>query len=95
MPVSSPIPPQAGPTWPQAIEFELVTDSLAEALERRVAALEYALCSPLARRRLRRHIRCANRGFAWAGPSFWDQRLEATTSEWLSGSCAELTAGQR
>jgi hypothetical protein len=88
MPVSSPNPPGAGPNWPQAIEFELVTDSLAEALERRVAALEHALCSPAARRRLRRNIRRANRAFAWAGPDFWDRRLESTTSEWLSGSLA-------
>jgi hypothetical protein len=95
MPVSSPIPPPAGPDWPQANEFELMTDSLAEALERRVTDLEHALCSPLARRRLRRRIRRASRAFAWAGPSFWDRRLEATTCQWLAGSLTELTGGRR
>jgi hypothetical protein len=84
MPVSSPIPPPGGPDWPQAIAFELMTDSLAEALERRVTALEHALCSRPARRTLRRHIRHADRAFAWAGPGFWDRRLEATANEWLN-----------
>lgn len=84
MTASSPIPPRGGPDWPQAIDFELMTDSLAEALERRVTALEHALCSRPARRRLRRQIRHADHAFAWAGPGFWDRRLEATTNEWLT-----------
>jgi hypothetical protein len=95
MTASSPIPPPGGPDWPQAIAFELMTDSLAEALERRVTDLEHALCSPLARRRLRRSIRRSSRTFAWAGPSFWDRRLEATTSQWLSREPVTGTRGQR
>ena len=88
MTASSPIGPPGGPDWPQAIEFELMTDSLAEALERRVTELEHALCSRPARRRLRRAIRRADRAFAWAGPGFWDRRLEATTCEWLTRETA-------
>ncbi len=97
MTASSPIRRPAGPDWPQAIAFELMTDSLAEALERRVTALEHALCSRPARRTLRRHIRHAGRAFAWAGPSFWDRRLEATTNDWLTREPAGLSAtrGQR
>ncbi len=93
MPVSSLTPPPGGPDWPQAIEFELMTDSLAEALERRVTELEHALCSRPARRRLRRQIRRDDRAFAWAGPSFWDRRLEATTTDWLSRQPAASTTG--
>lgn len=74
----------AGPSWAQANTFEIVTDSLNEALERRVAALEHAVCSASARRRLRYQIRSSNRLFAWAGPDFWTRRLEATTSQWLN-----------
>jgi hypothetical protein len=84
MTASSPIGPPGGPDWPQAIAFELMTDSLAEALERRVTELEHALCSRPARRALRRQIRDADRAFAWAGPGFWDRRLEATGTEWLT-----------
>lgn len=84
MSVSSPIPTGGGPSWPQATALELLTDSLAEALEHRVADLEHAVCSRPARRRLRRRIRRSVAVFAWAGPDFQTRRAEAAGTQWLT-----------
>ncbi|HUC27847.1 MAG TPA: hypothetical protein VMA73_34555 [Streptosporangiaceae bacterium] len=51
--------------------------------ERRLAALEEALVSRRARRRLRRELSHGARRFAWAGPSFYARRIEAIGNEIL------------
>jgi hypothetical protein len=51
--------------------------------ERRLAALEEALVSRRARRRLRRELSHGARRFAWAGPSFYARRIEAVGNEIL------------
>jgi hypothetical protein len=51
--------------------------------ERRLAALEEALVSRRARRRLRRELSNGARRFAWAGPSFFARRTEAVGNEIL------------
>jgi len=53
-------------------------------MERRLAALEEAVVSGRARRRLRREIRRRLRQFAWAGPDFWSRRVEDVGSEMLA-----------
>jgi hypothetical protein len=59
-------------------------DSLMADLEVRIIALEEAVMSRRARRRLARSIREASKIYHWAG-SFYAARLESTTQEWLSG----------
>jgi hypothetical protein len=59
-------------------------DSLTADLEVRIIALEEALTSWRARRRLVRSIRKASKTYQWAG-SFYAARLESTTQEWLNG----------
>jgi hypothetical protein len=59
-------------------------DSLMADLEVRIIALEEALTSRRARRRLIRSIREASKTYQWAG-SFYAARLESTTHEWLNG----------
>jgi hypothetical protein len=75
--------PTAGPTWRQAIEAELLDASLDQDLSMRVSALELALCSRRARRRLIRQIRRGQRDFAWAGPDPVWVRAEAVNNAWL------------
>jgi len=58
-------------------------DEMAGHLEWRVAALEEALVSRRARRRLVRVIRRADRAYRWVGPSFFQRRFEATVADWL------------
>ena len=70
------------PTWHDLNSVMLTDDSMHWALERRVIALEEALVSRRARRRLRREIRAGARVYAWAG-SFEAGRAEATMYEWL------------
>jgi hypothetical protein len=55
------------------------------AIERRLAALEEAVVSGRARRRLRREIRRRVKQFAWAGPDFWSRRIEDVGNELLTG----------
>jgi len=71
------------PTWHDLNSVMLTDDSLHEQLERRVIALEEALVSRRARRRLRREIRSARRAYAWAG-DFTAARYEATMYQWLN-----------
>jgi hypothetical protein len=59
-------------------------DSLMADLEVRIIALEEAVMSRRARRRLVRSIRKAIKTYQWAG-SFYAVRLESTTQEWLNG----------
>jgi hypothetical protein len=59
-------------------------DSLMADLEVRIIALEEAVTSRRARRRLARTIREAIKTYQWAG-SFYAARLESTTHEWLNG----------
>jgi hypothetical protein len=59
-------------------------DSLMADLEVRIIALEEAVMSRWARRRLARSIRKASKTYQGAG-SFFAARLEATTQEWLNG----------
>jgi hypothetical protein len=59
-------------------------DSLMADLEVRIIALEEAVMSWRARRRLVRSIRKAVKTYQWAG-SFYAARLESTTQEWLNG----------
>ncbi len=59
-------------------------DSLIADLEVRIIALEEAVMSRRARRRLARSIRRASKTYRWAG-SFFAARLESTTQEWLNG----------
>jgi len=71
------------PTWDDLNSVMLTDDSLHELLERRVIALEEALVSRRARRRLRREIRAAARAYRWAG-DFTAARYEATLFQWLN-----------
>jgi hypothetical protein len=59
-------------------------DSLMSDLEARIIALEEAVTSRRAKRKLARSIRKACKTFQWAG-SFYAARLESTTHEWLNG----------
>jgi hypothetical protein len=59
-------------------------DSLMADLEVRIIALEEALMSRRARRRLARTIREAIKTYQRAG-SFYAARLESSTQEWLNG----------
>ena len=59
-------------------------DSLMADLEVRIIALEEAVMSRRARRRLARTIREASKTYQWAG-SFYAARLESTIQEWLNG----------
>jgi hypothetical protein len=72
------------PTWEDYNLDAMLSDSLMYELERRIIALEEALTSRRARRRLVRSIREAVTTYRWAG-SFHDARLESTTHEWLNG----------
>lgn len=62
------------------------TDSLMDALERRIAALEEVAATRwpariLARRRLRRRLAAAMAGYS--GESFYWRRAESASAEWL------------
>lgn len=72
------------PTWKDYNADSASNDSLMSDLEVRIIALEEAVASAQARRRLRRSIRQAYRAYSWAG-SFFAARLESTTYEWLNG----------
>jgi hypothetical protein len=61
--------------------------------ERRLAALEEALVSRRARRRLRRELSNGARKFAWAGPSFYARRIEAVGKEILCWRDRDGAAG--
>ncbi len=58
--------------------------SLQDQLEHRVAALEEAPISDVARTRLADSIRASVAGFEWAGDDFQSQRVEAVTVDWLN-----------
>jgi hypothetical protein len=72
------------PTWDDFHAESASTDSLVSDLEVRIIALEEAVASRRARRRLARSIRRAHKAYRWAG-SFFAARLESTTCEWLNG----------
>jgi hypothetical protein len=73
------------PTWDDDYNADCASnDSLVSDLEVRIIALEEAVASRRARRRLARSIRRADKAYRWAG-SFFAARLEATTHEWLNG----------
>ena len=61
--------------------------------ERRLAALEEALVSRRARRRLRRELSKGVRRFAWAGRSFYARRTEAVGNEILCWHDRDEAAG--
>jgi hypothetical protein len=93
--MSAIIPPapsarQPGETWTaDRLAAELVRQQWTQqpyeaAIERRLAALEEAVVSGRARRRLRRGIRRRLRQFAWAGPDFWSRRTEDLGNEILA-----------
>jgi hypothetical protein len=72
------------PTWDDYNADSASNDSLVSDLEVRIIALEEAVASWRARRRLARSIRRAHKAYGWAG-SFFAARLESTTHEWLNG----------
>jgi hypothetical protein len=72
------------PTWEDYNADSASNDSLVSDLEVRIIALEEAVASRRARRRLARSIRRAHQTYRWAG-SFFAARLESTTCEWLNG----------
>jgi hypothetical protein len=72
------------PTWDDYNADAASNDSLVSDLEVRIIALEEAVVSRRARRRLARSIRRAHKAYRWAG-SFLAARLESTTHEWLNG----------
>ena len=74
----------AHPTCGDCISEFASNDSLLAELEVRIIALEEAVMSRRARRRLARSIREAIKTYQWAG-SFYAARLESTTHEWLNG----------
>jgi hypothetical protein len=79
---AQPPPGDSGDSWTRSVvEYANVTDSIDGHLERRVAALEEALMSRRARRRLRRMIRETNANFPAA--TFTVSRFEATGNDWL------------
>ena len=82
---TTPQPPSRAwhPTWHDVNTLMLIDDSQHSALEDRVIALEEALISRRARRRLRRKISRGAKAYAWAG-TFAAGRMEATTYEWLN-----------
>ncbi len=67
------------------IQYELISDHLDEALQRRVAMLELALVDRKIRRRLRRRIRQGQRDFARVGPDPVDVRQESAFNLFLAG----------
>jgi hypothetical protein len=75
--------PSSGPSWPEAIEQAADTDAALDQLHARIIALEEALTSRRARRRLRRSIASSAETFTWAGPSFHDRRVEAAANDLL------------
>jgi hypothetical protein len=81
-----PLPPSRRwhPTWEDYNADAALNDSLVSDLEVRIIALEEAVVSRRARRRLARSIRRADKAYRWAG-SFFAARLESTTYEWLTG----------
>jgi hypothetical protein len=87
-----PAPParQPGDAWTaDRLAAELIRQQWAQQSyetlnERRLAALEEAVVSGRARRRLRREIRRRLRRFAWAGSDFWSRRTEDVGSELLA-----------
>jgi hypothetical protein len=72
------------PTWDDYTAESASNDSLMSGLEARIIALEEAVTSRRARRRLARSIREACKRYQWTG-SFFAARLESTTYEWLNG----------
>jgi hypothetical protein len=72
------------PTWDDYHAESASNDSLMADLEVRIIALEEAVMSRRARRRLARSIRKTSNAYRWAG-SFFAARLESTTQEWLNG----------
>jgi hypothetical protein len=72
------------PIWDDYTAESASNDSLMSDLEARIIALEEAVTSRRARRRLARSIREACKTYQWAG-SFFAARLESTTYEWLNG----------
>ena len=72
------------PIWDDYTAESASNDSLVSDLEARIIALEEAVTSRRARRRLARSIREACKTYQWAG-SFFAARLESTTYEWLNG----------
>ena len=72
------------PTWDDYNADSASNDSLVSDLEVRIIALEEAVASRRARRRLARSIRRADKAYRWAG-SFFAARLESTTCEWQNG----------
>jgi hypothetical protein len=83
------------PTWEDYNADSASNDSLVSDLEVRIIALEEAVASRRARRRLARSIRRAHNAYQWAG-SFFAARLESTTHEWLNGPrwLAEVRKGR-
>ena len=71
------------PIWDDYTAESASNDSLMSDLEARIIALEEAVTSRRARRRLARSIREACKTYRWAG-SFFAARLESTTYEWLN-----------
>jgi hypothetical protein len=61
--------------------YEGINDDSTSYMQSRLAALEEALVSRKARRRLRRAIRQADRDYAWAGPTFLHRRDEACSAD--------------
>jgi len=87
-----PTPParQPGEAWTadrlavELIRQQWIQQPYETVMERRLAALEEAVVSGRARRRLRREIRRRLTQFAWAGPDFWSRRVEAVGNEMLA-----------
>jgi hypothetical protein len=90
-PINPPSRPdrQSGEPWSAellAAEFawiQYLDDSWDDAVHKRLVALEEALISRKARRRLRREIRQSADTFAWAGPDFYGRRVEAAFNAFM------------
>ncbi len=67
----------------ELIWLEWVDDAWGDRMHRRLIALEEALVSRKARRRLRREIRESAERFAWVGESFYGRRLEDVFNQHL------------
>jgi hypothetical protein len=86
----APPPRQPGEAWTadrlaaELIRQQWTRQPFEAAVERRLAALEEAVVSGRARRRLRREIRRRIRQFAWAGPDFGSRRAEDLGNEMLA-----------
>ena len=76
-----------------AVYESWLNDRIDEVTTRRITALEEALVSRRARRRLRRAIRESVAAHSWAAPGFYGRRLEAVALGQLAGNSDSVAGG--